>query len=113
MIDPDGRGAKCETCPDGDEYDLYRQSEVEFKYNETSKKVEKSTGEKLNMDEAKDPHLEALTFIKYSLQGDQGQNKTGSYFEKSKSTSTGYNITEIEQNVNGVPVKVVVVIDND
>ncbi len=112
LIDPDGRGAKCETCPDGDEYDLYRQSEVEFKYNETSKKVEKATDEKLNMDEVKDPHLETLTFLKYAKQGDDGSNTMTDYFDKDQ-PSNSYSMVKIDQVVDGVPIKIVIVLDPD
>lgn len=61
-----GYNGVCETCPKEEAYDLYRQSEVNFSYNENTQRVNKSDAKKLDMSTAKNPHLETLTFLKYA-----------------------------------------------
>lgn len=111
LTDPTGMSAKCETCPEGEEFDLFRESEVEFKYDQQTKRVEKTNDEKLKIQDSKDPHLEALTFLKYSSQGNEGNDdKMTDYF--SDVGADGYGMIKVKQNVEGVQVELDIVLDN-
>ena len=111
--DPNGQEEVCETCPKSSEYDLFRDSEVEFEYNSESDFVRKQNDSKLNIQEAKDPHLEAQTFIKYISQKNlpgKHEQKVTDYF--SSSTSDPFGAVRINQVVEGQRVRMVFSMDD-
>ena len=63
-VDPDGNLDVCETCPKNDsQWDIFRESEFEFEYNESDKTVERVSKDKINLEEVKNPLLEVNVFM--------------------------------------------------
>ena len=93
---PINDGEICETCPKGQEYDIFRESEFEFKY-EIEKyngkgydKITRISDEKINLKKVKDPLLETIVFMAEASLGNYKGERISNYFTREGSSISGW-----------------------
>jgi len=89
LVDPDGKSAICETCPENDEFEIFRQSEFHFSYQSQEGKIVRLSQEKIDLDKVKDPLLELNVFCSEVNRGNYKGDKMSDHFASKKTNTYG------------------------
>jgi len=105
LIDPDGRSAICPDCPDKPEFEMFKQSEFLFCYDQVKKRPERvDKTEKINIDEVKDPILELTVFMSELRDGHYKGDKVRDHIKTNDNNTYGQAKREYEKEGQTVDV---------
>ncbi len=111
LIDPDGLSAICPSCPEGKEFEVFRQSEFTFSYDEKNQTIQRVSTEKINLDKVKDPLLETAVFMNEVDRGNYTGDKISDHFETDVTNSFGQIQKSLKES--GASIDITVQMDGD